>query len=167
MADFVLFPPRWTVAEHTFRPPYFHRNIMSEFMGLIRGEYDAKAGGFKPGVEQEELVLAAARCTRGMGSLESVAGRCLGVVVVLVLPGDAMPLTGTLISARLPSLPLVMHLGARAPRCAPPALAGGSSLHMCMTPHGPDTVSYENAILPGAEEPAHLPRDTLAFMFET
>lgn len=49
MADFVIFPPRWTVAEHTFKPPYFHRNIMSEFMGLIRGEYDAKAGGFKPG----------------------------------------------------------------------------------------------------------------------
>ncbi|KAL6770098.1 hypothetical protein ACKKBG_A33590 [Auxenochlorella protothecoides x Auxenochlorella symbiontica] len=92
VADFVIFPPRWTVAEHTFKPPYFHRNIMSEFMGLIRGEYDAKAGGFKP---------------------------------------------------------------------------GGSSLHMCMTPHGPDTISYEKAILPVAEEPAHLPRDTLAFMFET
>lgn len=47
--DFVIFPPRWMVAEHTFRPPYFHRNVMSEFMGLIRGEYDAKAEGFLPG----------------------------------------------------------------------------------------------------------------------
>ena len=47
--DFVIFPPRWMVAEHTFRPPYFHRNVMSEFMGLIRGAYDAKQGGFVPG----------------------------------------------------------------------------------------------------------------------
>lgn len=47
--DFVIFPPRWMVAEDTFRPPWFHRNIMSEFMGLIRGSYDAKAGGFVPG----------------------------------------------------------------------------------------------------------------------
>jgi len=47
--DFVIFPPRWMVAEHTFRPPWFHRNIMSEFMGLVTGVYDAKAGGFAPG----------------------------------------------------------------------------------------------------------------------
>lgn len=47
--DFVIFPPRWMVAEDTFRPPYFHRNYMSEFMGLIRGEYDAKKEGFAPG----------------------------------------------------------------------------------------------------------------------
>jgi homogentisate 1,2-dioxygenase len=47
--DFVIFPPRWLVAEDTFRPPWFHRNVMSEFMGLITGEYDAKAGGFAPG----------------------------------------------------------------------------------------------------------------------
>ncbi|GGZ24061.1 homogentisate 1,2-dioxygenase [Asticcacaulis endophyticus] len=47
--DFVIFPPRWMVAEHTFRPPWFHRNIMSEFMGLIEGHYDAKAQGFAPG----------------------------------------------------------------------------------------------------------------------
>jgi homogentisate 1,2-dioxygenase len=47
--DFVIFPARWMVAEHTFRPPYFHRNIMSEFMGLIQGEYDAKAEGFHIG----------------------------------------------------------------------------------------------------------------------
>ena len=47
--DFGIFPPRWLVAEHTFRPPWFHRNFMSEFMGLIRGEYDAKAEGFVPG----------------------------------------------------------------------------------------------------------------------
>jgi homogentisate 1,2-dioxygenase len=47
--DFVIFPPRWIVAEHTFRPPWFHRNVMSEFMGLIHGVYDAKAEGFAPG----------------------------------------------------------------------------------------------------------------------
>jgi homogentisate 1,2-dioxygenase len=47
--DFVIFPPRWMVAEHTFRPAYFHRNVMSEFMGLVHGAYDAKAEGFLPG----------------------------------------------------------------------------------------------------------------------
>ncbi len=47
--DFVIFPPRWSVAEHTFRPPWFHRNVMSEYMGLVRGVYEAKAGGFAPG----------------------------------------------------------------------------------------------------------------------
>ncbi len=48
-ADFVIFPPRWLVAEDTFRPPWFHRNLMSEAMGLIAGAYDAKADGFAPG----------------------------------------------------------------------------------------------------------------------
>ncbi|MFC3109028.1 homogentisate 1,2-dioxygenase [Undibacterium arcticum] len=47
--DFVIFPPRWLAAENTFRPPWFHRNVASEFMGLIHGEYDAKAEGFLPG----------------------------------------------------------------------------------------------------------------------
>lgn len=47
--DFVIFPPRWMVGEDTFRPPWFHRNVMSEFMGLIHGAYDAKEGGFLPG----------------------------------------------------------------------------------------------------------------------
>ena len=47
--DFVIFPPRWLVAENTFRPPWFHRNLMSEFMGLVHGQYDAKAEGFQPG----------------------------------------------------------------------------------------------------------------------
>lgn len=51
VADFVIFPPRWLVAENTFRPPWYHRNTMSEFMGLIMGNYDAKGagkGGFQP-----------------------------------------------------------------------------------------------------------------------
>jgi homogentisate 1,2-dioxygenase len=47
--DFVIFPPRWMVAEDTFRPPWFHRNTMSECMGLLYGAYDAKAEGFQPG----------------------------------------------------------------------------------------------------------------------
>ena len=58
VADFVIFPPRWMVMEHTFRPPYYHRNCMCEFMGMIYGVYDAKGGstgkdgkpkGFVPG----------------------------------------------------------------------------------------------------------------------
>ncbi len=47
--DLVVFPPRWLVAEDTFRPPWFHRNVMSEFMGLIKGRYDGKSTGFEPG----------------------------------------------------------------------------------------------------------------------
>jgi homogentisate 1,2-dioxygenase len=47
--DFVIFPPRWMVAEGTFRPPWYHRNLMSELMGLVTGVYDAKAEGFLPG----------------------------------------------------------------------------------------------------------------------
>lgn len=47
--DFCALTPRWMVAEHTFRPPYFHRNVMTEFMGLIQGAHEAKVGGFVPG----------------------------------------------------------------------------------------------------------------------
>jgi homogentisate 1,2-dioxygenase len=47
--DFAIFPPRWLAMTNTFRPPWFHRNVASEFMGLIEGEYDAKQGGFLPG----------------------------------------------------------------------------------------------------------------------
>ena len=46
--DFVIFPDRWLVAEDTFRPPWYHRNTMSEYMGLIYGQYDAKEEGFVP-----------------------------------------------------------------------------------------------------------------------
>ena len=88
--DFVIFPPRWMVAEHTFRPPYYHRNCMSEFMGLIYGVYDAKETGFSP---------------------------------------------------------------------------GGSSLHNCMSAHGPDAVTYENAV--SGELKPHYLADTLAIMFES
>lgn len=49
VCDFVIFPPRWLVAEDTFRPPYYHRNTMSEYMGNICGKYDAKEEGFVPG----------------------------------------------------------------------------------------------------------------------
>jgi len=47
--DFVIFPPRWMVAEDTFRPPWFHRNVMSEYMGLCHGAYEHKAARFPPG----------------------------------------------------------------------------------------------------------------------
>ncbi|KAH7446611.1 hypothetical protein KP509_01G064800 [Ceratopteris richardii] len=90
--DLVVFPPRWLTAEHTFRPPYFHRNCMSEFMGLIYGSYEGKAEGFLP---------------------------------------------------------------------------GGSSLHNCMTPHGVDTITYENTIARGCETPTKISEETLAFMFES
>lgn len=92
--DFAIFPPRWLVAEHTFRPAWYHRNVASEFMGLIHGVYDAKAataGGFVP---------------------------------------------------------------------------GGSSLHNCMSAHGPDAESFEKASAIDSNEPQHLV-DTMAFMFET
>lgn len=60
IADFVIFPPRWLVGENTFRPPWYHRNIMSEFMGLITGDYDAKTGGdFLPGGASLHNVMSA------------------------------------------------------------------------------------------------------------
>ncbi len=89
--DFVIFPPRWLVMQDTFRPPWFHRNIASEFMGLIHGAYDAKASGFEP---------------------------------------------------------------------------GGSSLHNCMSGHGPDAETFERASRADTETPQHI-TDTMAFMFET
>ncbi|HEX7047541.1 MAG TPA: homogentisate 1,2-dioxygenase [Gammaproteobacteria bacterium] len=93
--DFVIFPPRWLVMENTFRPPWYHRNVMSEFMGLIHGEYDAKeagkGGGFVP---------------------------------------------------------------------------GGSSIHNCMSGHGPDAGSFEKAVNADTLSPQKV-SDTMAFMFET
>ena len=64
-ADFVIFPPRWMVAEDTFRPPWFHRNVMSECMGLITGAYDAKAEGFAPGGMSLHNLMAGPRAGRG------------------------------------------------------------------------------------------------------
>jgi hypothetical protein len=48
ICDFVIFPPRWMVMDYTFRPPWYHRNVMTEFMGMVWGKYDAKVG-FQPG----------------------------------------------------------------------------------------------------------------------
>jgi len=93
--DFAIFPPRWLVAEHTFRPPWYHRNLASEFMGLITGVYDAKEGGKSGGF-----------------------------------------------------------------------VPGGSSLHNCMSGHGPDAASYEKAVAADTSKPQHV-TDTMAFMFET
>ena len=89
--DFVIFPPRWLAMQDTFRPPWFHRNVASEFMGLIEGVYDAKAEGFAP---------------------------------------------------------------------------GGASLHNCMSGHGPDAATYEQAVRADTSQPQRL-ADTMAFMFET
>ncbi len=55
--DFVIFPPRWLVAENTFKPPYYHRNCMTEFMGNISGEYDAKVKGFQPGCSSLHSIM--------------------------------------------------------------------------------------------------------------
>ena len=66
--DFVIFPERWAVAEHTFRPPWYHMNIMSEFMGLIYGVYDAKPEGFVPGGIEPAQLHAAARARQGRPS---------------------------------------------------------------------------------------------------
>ncbi|CAD8062392.1 unnamed protein product [Paramecium sonneborni] len=57
VCDFAIFPPRWMVAEHTFRPPYYHRNVMSEYMGNISGAYDAKEEGFQPGYGSLHSIL--------------------------------------------------------------------------------------------------------------
>lgn len=62
VADFVVFPTRWVVAENTFRPPYFHRNTMSEYMGLVCGTYDGKQGGFEPGAALLQIPPPHARC---------------------------------------------------------------------------------------------------------
>ena len=89
--DFVIFPPRWLVMEDTFRPPWYHRNLMSEYMGLVYGDYDAKTGGsFEP---------------------------------------------------------------------------GGSSLHNCMSAHGPDADAFEKASK--ADLVPQKLDDTMAFMFES
>ncbi len=89
--DFVVFPPRWLAMQDTFRPPWFHRNVASEYMGLIHGLYDAKSAGFVP---------------------------------------------------------------------------GGSSLHNCMSGHGPDAATFDKAIAADTSTPAHV-TDTMAFMFES
>ena len=74
--DFVIFPPRWMVAENTYRPPWFHRNVMSEFMGLIRGVYDGKAGGFVPGGASLHNCMAAHG--PDVGSFEKASSAVLG-----------------------------------------------------------------------------------------
>jgi homogentisate 1,2-dioxygenase len=89
--DFVVFPPRWLAMENTFRPPWFHRNVANEFMGLICGVYDAKSAGFVP---------------------------------------------------------------------------GGSSLHNCMSAHGPDAATFDKAVAADTSVPLHI-TETMAFMFES
>ncbi|XP_063984388.1 homogentisate 1,2-dioxygenase isoform X2 [Diachasmimorpha longicaudata] len=74
IADFVIFPPRWSVQENTFRPPYYHRNCMSEFMGLIKGQYEAKEEGFQPGGASLHTVMTPhgpdAKCFEGASNAD-------------------------------------------------------------------------------------------------
>jgi homogentisate 1,2-dioxygenase len=86
--DFVIFPPRWMVAEHTFRPPWFHRNFMNEFMGLVRGAYDAKAAGFVPGGASLHNCLAGHgpdAATYAAASAEALAPRRLDDTMAFML----------------------------------------------------------------------------------
>ncbi|XP_012261379.2 homogentisate 1,2-dioxygenase [Athalia rosae] len=79
VADFVIFPPRWSVQEHTFRPPYYHRNCMSEFMGLIKGRYEAKEEGFQAGGASLHSIMTPhgpdTACFEGASNAELVAER--------------------------------------------------------------------------------------------
>jgi homogentisate 1,2-dioxygenase len=104
VVDFVIFPPRWIVAENTFRPPYYHRNTMSEYMGMVWGKYDAKI----------DVVEAAGSSKKKKGFFP-----------------------------------------------------GGGSLHLCMTPHGPDAGTFEKASDTSVPQKPVYFNEGLAFMFET
>lgn len=119
MVDFVVFPPRWSVSEGTFRPPYFHRNCMSEFMGLIRGMYEVSCGA-------------------GMVSACWWAFAGPGIDVQLAYQKVLMFL-------RWPSAGV--HFVPSFQAKADGFLPGGCSLHNTMTPHGPDTVTFEVGFL--------------------
>ena len=156
VADFVIFPPRMAVAANTFRPPYYHRNVMSEFMGLISGMYEAKRDGFLPG--EDGGIWGGLLLERGGRSgMRGGVGGGRG----LQTRGHAVRVLSAALFKTAPS------------RCSKANTnktnrnKGGASLHLCMTPHGPDTATFEAAVAPEAEAPAHLGRDALAFMFET
>ncbi|KAJ5718467.1 homogentisate 1-2-dioxygenase [Penicillium malachiteum] len=61
LADFLTFSPRWDVASHTYRPPYYHRNVASELMGLIYGDYGGRSDAFKPGSVSFECGMVPSR----------------------------------------------------------------------------------------------------------
>lgn len=123
LADFVLFGPRIMATDaNTLRPPWFHKNTMSEFMGLIYGEYDAKVSGHKKMMK-----------TNNDNS------------------GTNDDNTATTITTTTKSNGFV---------------PGGASLHNCMTPHGPDAISYYKAVQDPCTAPKKL-ENGMAFMFET
>ena len=80
--DFVIFPPRWLVAENTFKPPYYHRNTMSEYMGNIAGTYDAKEKGFIPGASSLHSAMS------GHGPEEEVFVKASNVELKPVFTGS-------------------------------------------------------------------------------
>ncbi|KAF9588131.1 hypothetical protein IFM89_007607 [Coptis chinensis] len=134
LLDFVIFPPRWLTAENTFRPPYYHRNCMSEFMGLIYGKYEVKAPEVMP------LWLD-----------------CVGKLANIL--SSFIPVHSQILkNAWLTSLQAKTDGG---------FLPGGASLHSCMTPHGPDTKTFEETVGNGKDAGPFRIRDTMAFMFES
>lgn len=146
---------------------------MNEFMGLIHGMYEAKQDGFLPGKQGRAQTHYGLLCLLQSGITDGV---CMHAVLNISAhtqsiydpPQDIVAGGGHCRAAEKPStmpVPLVALDFGLHPSLPPPA--GGASLHLCMTPHGPDTATYESAILPTAETPAHLGRKTLAFMFET
>src|SRR5690606_12449470 len=93
--DFVIFPPRWLVAENTVRPPWYHRNIMSEVMGLIHGQYDAKEEGFVPGgMSLHNMMLAHGSDAGGDGKASRGESR----------PVERENTVGFVIGSRIPQL---------------------------------------------------------------
>jgi homogentisate 1,2-dioxygenase len=124
LCDFVIFPPRMIATDtNTFRPPWFHKNTMSEYMGLIYGTYDAKVSSLS--VDDTAV-----------GNNDNM---------------DHDTGTATKVQSKKKSIGFV---------------PGGASLHNCMTPHGPDEISYTKAIADPCDIPKKLDNG-MAFMFET
>ena len=123
VVDFVIFPPRWMCAEHTFRPPYYHRNVMSEFMGLVGGSYDAKAGG-EEGLLSSLLHLPNRECPSADRAVHQST-------YCHTAPRDHCP----------------------PPEGEEGFVPGGSSLHGVSTPHGPDAASFAKAIAADTSKP--------------
>jgi homogentisate 1,2-dioxygenase len=125
-----------------------------EFMGLIRGEYEAKRGGFLPG--GTTLPLKSLTLAGRTALLEHLPSAHRPTSFLHCCVASACRRAAAYVHGTLSHHTAVRHPDA------------GASLHMCMTPHGPDAATFEAAVAgDGQQAPAHLPPDSLAFMFET